>query len=597
MMRKGIFMCSSLSQDFATRIEQTISLDSELLKNHNFFELYPYDGGSGHIHHEIVGTLNDAEIADKVLNQNILAEWGNLTDLDFTKFARWRYIERYEWLTRFYFSVSLSRYCWKFNDAKTAKLVKNIILHFIAKYPPPKGDEQIEKHLNHISNLRKKYNQRTFEENARDDTEVSYMWYDFSPASRFLHILHSLFFLKDFNVFTELQLSVVRQSLYEHAELILVEENNFLQLKKSDNHQSLRGLVLLYAAFLFKDNGLWRDFFNAGCRICEFHADQDFGDDGTLTENSPTYHCFQTWHLRDAFVLLQKLKSELAGKLLKKLAKAVNFIDTFRQPDGFTPVINDGCGLYLNPFLKSLNDYKPDIKSEKGILFKDAKMAFYKDDKHYLVFDASVFTGKCSHYHAGKNALSYWFAGKPFLIDSGCCSYDDNLFFEWYKLPNSHSTLLIDDYGDGEILGVYNWGRHNNTNCTEWQKNDGYYSISSRLVSDVPSWNDVVWNRQLNICDDNLIVEDVVTGATGKKLSFIFNLHPDVKIKKYENGFLLENSGITLNLDFYVDDSMKIDLNNAKCFVDFTHIENTQILVNVTAKKLFMMKTIFRTVK
>ncbi|HBG26670.1 MAG: hypothetical protein A2Y10_18430 [Planctomycetes bacterium GWF2_41_51] len=581
--------------DFIKRIEEVIPLNAELLRNNNFFELYPYDGGGAYIHNQIVETINDAEIANKIINQNILAEWGGLADLDFTKFERWRSIEQSCWLTRFYFAASLSRHCWKTGDSQISKLIEKIILDFIRKYPSPKGIEQIERHLNRISNIRKEYNRRTFEENLRDDTEVPYMWYDFQPASRFLHILYCLYFLKDIGEFSDSQLHEICQSLYEHAELIWIEESNFLKLQKSSNHQSLRGLILLYAALLFKNYGKWNEFFEMGSKICDFHIENDFCDDGTLAENSPSYHCFETWHMRDAELLLRKLCPEFAEKFREKLAKAVSFIEKIKQPDGCTPVINDGYALYLDPFLKSLKGYKCSDKFPKAVLFKDAKIAVYKDDKSYLLFDASKFTGEQSHYHSGKNAVSYWFNNKPFFIDSGCCNYDDNLFADWYKCPQAHSSLLINGQGDGKAIGVYNWKNYSSADCHDWQENENNYTILSQLTSNMPEWKNVTWGRELSIWSDCLVITDMIEKADGKELCFIFNLHPDVKVESSNHYYLLDNEKTRLRLDFdiYNGSESGIIFNHGRCFVDFGHRQNIQILINVKAKGYFKMKTTF----
>jgi hypothetical protein len=78
-------------------------LSDALLRKHNFFELYPLDGGGYFIMKEHLETLDDLEIADKILNLKVLDSFGDLPNIDFKKFERWRSVEKSCWINRFYF--------------------------------------------------------------------------------------------------------------------------------------------------------------------------------------------------------------------------------------------------------------------------------------------------------------------------------------------------------------------------------------------------------------------------------------------------------------------------------------------------------------
>jgi hypothetical protein len=580
-------------------LESAMPLKPDLLEKYNFFELYPHDGGGAHIHYEIVGSVDDFEIAHAITKGNRLGEWGNLPNLDFGKLERWRSIERSCWINRFYFIASLSRYCWKSGDRQTAELVKNTILHFIRNFPAPKGLVEIERHVRYVYHIRDdEYNRRTCEENFRDETDVQYVWFDFQPASRVLHILYGLNFLRDFGIFVSEEIEEINKSLYEHAELICTEEIHFLPLLKGDNHQSLRGLVLLCAGAYFKGYGRWQEFLCEGCRICSFHINEDFHQDGVLAEHSPSYHCFETWHMRDAMLLSNRLGLELAvTDIDTRIDRAIAFIDAMRMPDRCSLVINDGYSLRLDGFLDAMADCRKTRNEQKLAFFADTGIGAYKSERHEVVFDCSSFTGRDSHYHAGKNAVTYWVNGLPLLVDSGCCSYDDPMFGNWYKYSQAHSSLLIDEKGDGDLIGTYNWRKHCQVSCNGWREDREGQMISSTLMSEVETWKDVRWTRTLKISDqEELNIVDLVENADGKNLCFVFNLHPDVVASRGERGIILQNRKAKTVMKFSCIKDINSDIifDKGTCFVDFKHRPSTRVLVKTTGASHFIMETHFQ---
>ena len=154
----------------------SLPIDDDLLKRHNFFELYPLDGGGRFIFQEVFGTIDDQKICEKVLKKNMLSGFGTVPNLNFKKFERWRSIEKSCWLNKFYFLVSMARVYWLTGEETIAKLVKNTILNFIRNCPHPEGKKAIGEHINFTKNIMNGYNRHTYEENQEDETDVRYIW-------------------------------------------------------------------------------------------------------------------------------------------------------------------------------------------------------------------------------------------------------------------------------------------------------------------------------------------------------------------------------------------------------------------------------------
>ena len=565
-----------------------LPMSDELLAKFNFFELYPFDGGGNFINAEILGGIDDKKNAEDILD-GALAEFGTLPRLDFARFERWRSIEKSCWLNRCYFIVPLAKYYRMTGDEKIAALVRDTMLHFIRNYQPPQTPEEIKAHLDYVYYIRDNdYNRNTYEDNQRSETNVKYIWFDFQPASRIIHFLYAMHFIKNSSSLTDSEFDELSAGIKAHAQLIAISEGRYEKLTSPGNHQSIRGLALLYAGTFFKD-----DFFlTEGIRICRFHIENDYFADGVLKEISPSYHVFETWHVRDAYILGLKHGFTVSAQHEKVLRGAAEFIRSMQQPDGCSTVIDDGYALFLSPFLKSLptNILASDKARAQAVsYYPDAQLGFYRDAERYVCFDASLNPGRFSHYHAGKNAFTYFCGQEPIFIDSGCCSYDDPVFSD-YKQADSHSALLVNNAGDGVFDGLYYCPDYTTPECSGWRNNE----ITAKISSTVAEWQDITWTRTLKVKNKGLELSDEVETISGteKEFTFIFNLHPNIQSEIINsNQVLLKGNKGKLLMSFETPLELEITQTSGKCFINAGHQQNTRIYINIKAGKSFFLNT------
>ena len=64
------------------------ALPEELLMQYNFFELYPFDGGGRFIQQEIVASIDDRMIAEKIISGSALSSFHTGGKLDFQKYEQ-----------------------------------------------------------------------------------------------------------------------------------------------------------------------------------------------------------------------------------------------------------------------------------------------------------------------------------------------------------------------------------------------------------------------------------------------------------------------------------------------------------------------------
>lgn len=569
-------------------------LPDEMLLSADFFDLYPLDGGGALVTPEIVSSVRDAEFAEQVLEQDALRDFGALPRLDYRRFERWRTVQKSCWVNRFYWLVPLAKRCALTGDKALARLVVAAMLHFIETCPAPADEAEALSHMKEVYHLRDNvYNQSSFEEIQRDDTDIRYVWFDFEPASRLIHWLHALHFLEMGGGLGAEERAKIVESLYRNAEVIFWGEHCLRPLRPRDNHQSLRGVALLHAGSFFRGAGAWREFLEEGAKIINFHSRESFFPDGALKEISPSYHIFQTWHVRDAHVLAARHGLHLDAGVASGLAKHAAFLKAATDGGGETVVLEDGYPVRTAPFLASLGAPATPASAEEREFFPNAGISVLRREGLFLLFDASPFTGRASHYHAGKNAVVLWVCGKPFLVDSGCCSYDDELFTKWYRLGQAHSTLLVDGQGDGHLRAFCDFASNADPRPSGWSDApDGACMTGSVLTSSASAWEGVVWSRTLRVARlGEVEIVDRVESSREVELSFIFNLHPDV-IPELETGrALLRNGSVELRMTWQCRVPVSVETRKGKVFRDFRHCENRQVWIHAAGRGVAEIRT------
>lgn len=546
-------------------------LSENLLWKNNFFELYPFDGGGYFITRDLMCTLDDENIYRKILHENALEKFGPLERLDFKRFEHWNTIELSCWINRLYFLVPLSKIAVIRNDFSVMKQVKDIILYYQKQYAPPQGREAVCKYGRQVLECRDRdYNNGA----ASQDSPIDYQWFDFQPASRIINIVNALSFLRNSPVITSPDWDKLDYFIYSNAETIYLDETYRCPLA-CGNHQALRGLALLYGATYFNSESFAADWLAKGMEIINFHIEHDFHEDGLLKEISPSYHVFETWIIRDAFLLAQRYGFELKPTTKAVLEKAFLACHALTQPDGRMIVINDGYTLNSSAFLDT---FPVSACLPSRVLLSKAQIAVNRSDSWFTTLDSSPFTGKYSHYHAGKNAVTIWFEQHPFVIESNCCSYDLPDFSEWHKQAQAHSTLLVNEQGDGILNGRYSWSSWADTRMTQIEKS----CVAGSLFSPAPGWEGVRWTRYLQNTRDVLIRDHVETDRK-KNMKFLFILHPDVLVEIKSDRIILKNH-VGIQLKWQSSSPVTWELLPGKVFLNGTSQPSQRLAATVEAK-------------
>ena len=501
-------------------------LPDELLRRHNFFDLYPFDGGGHFIQQAILGGGSDRELARRIVGEDALAPFRQADGhIDYLRFEFWRTIERSCWINRMYYVVPLARVAWLDGDETLARRCAEALLDFHRRYRPPQSAEEI------VALNRRVLKARDEDYNCGNmEGATEYQWFDFQPASRVLHTLYSLHFLRDFACITAEERAEIAEMVRENAEVIFLGEEA-LELHIG-NHQMLRGLALLYAGSFLNEER----FRKSGTRIVEYHVLNDYLPDGMLVDLSPSYHLFETWITRDAMRL-----AEFSPEAKARFRQAAAICRSFTTPDGTSLVLNDGYPLRMDGFLESLG---PIAEAPEEMLLPHAHIAVIHTPRWFAALDGTPVIGRFSHAHGGQIGLTLWADGEPFVVESGCCSYDDEDFCSWFKSAEAHATMVVDGVGCTCIQGQCECRHAAKIRTEAWQG----HIVTMQAISPAPEWEGVRWRRRLSWTPEECTVTDEIESVTEHRFTFFFPCAPNVQIRQDGEKVTLKRNGTLLQL-------------------------------------------------
>lgn len=220
----------------------------------------------------------------------------------------------------------------------------------------------------------------------------------------------------------------LRASLASHARQLAAEFSR--QPLHAGNHQSHAALAMLMA-----EHTLGGDT-SAAVRILDHHCGAAFFADGNSIELSPGYYPFIAALFREAYLL------EPRPAWRDRLVQCGRFLRAIQQPDGTTPPINDSGEVPVGPSLRILEDVLG-LAGDEPADFGDSNQAVLRDGRSYVFLDAGESHWR-AHLHSGRLGFHYWRDGRPRVVDSGCCNYDEPLRKLWYLTAAAHNTVLVD---------------------------------------------------------------------------------------------------------------------------------------------------------
>jgi hypothetical protein len=381
----------------------------------NIWEYLPMDQGGRLVHLQLIGTEKDDDITQTLRKKSFFKPWGNPIRWDALESTQ---SEKNFWLNRWYYLPSFARKYFVTGDRSYLVDLLRLFRSWRKANPVP-------------GNLAKYF------------AGGKSIWRDMQVAWRTQNLIWC-YFLGE-KGFSKAEKAELYQMIGIHARVL----NAYFgaQPLHRNNHQSHGAAAMLFAGILFPDLPLAGVLRGRAMAILDHHLQSAFYGDGNSVELSPGYYPFITSIFRDVFLLCKKNYVEQPKQMRQRLIQFHDYLTAVSQPDGTMPPINDSSECGGSVSLSILRELL-ELKGTKAVshYFPKSNQAVMREEGTYVFIDAGP--QMLWHWHGGKMGFHLWYGGRPVIVDSGVCNYDEPKRVGWYCTPEAHNTLIVDGAGD-----------------------------------------------------------------------------------------------------------------------------------------------------
>ncbi len=346
------------------------------------------------------------------------------------------------------------------------------------------------------------------------------------------------------------------------------------------NHLLENAFSLLLGAYYFRNEA----FFKKANNILKIELSEQFLEDGGHFERSPMYHQIMLFRLLDCWNLLENNSSfkpisdcEIS---LNAIEKCLNFLQTITFQNGDIPLVNDAAK-NIAPTTKQLTEYANQLNI-KGSVIKLSASGYRKFiyERYELFMDVGNIAPDYLPGHAHADTLSFilYVNQKPFIVDTGTSTYENNEIRQSERSTSAHNTIQLDNFEQSEMWSSFRVGRRAKaTILSENQhqvtaSHDGYKQLG------------IIHERTFITDYQQVIIQDKIIGTSKYPQKAFLHFHPSVEL-------LIEGNIIKTNFgNLIIDNALRITKNNCSTTEEFNKKIPTKMIT------LFFDKNITTTI-
>ncbi|PWK21396.1 heparinase II/III-like protein [Arcicella aurantiaca] len=313
------------------------------------------------------------------------------------------------------------------------------------------------------------------------------------------------------------------------AKYVRLSDN--LEYHLMGNHLLENGFSLLFGGVYFRKEA----FLKLAKNILKTELSEQILADGCHFERSVMYHQIILFRLLDCLNLLQNNRAlnlvELENEIAFYAQKMLGFLQTLTFQNGEIPLMGDAAK-NITPTTFQLLEYAQllNIEAQK-IDFSASDYRKFEEENVELLLNV----GRASpdylpaHSHCDIFNFILYVDEKPFIVDTGTSTYQNNERRHFERSTVAHNTVQIGDFEQSEIWSSFRIGRRAKVKIlTDSQKeilalHDGFQKIG------------IAHQRSFKIENRQIIIVDKVLGGTNYPVKAYLHFHPDVGIKVFEN--------------------------------------------------------------
>jgi uncharacterized heparinase superfamily protein len=359
--------------------------------------------------------------------------------------------------------------------------------------------------------------------------------------------------------------------LSEKAKLSLWNQVRWLKNRPEyhllGNHLFINAKALLFASafFNFKSDS---KYFKTANSILKKELEEQFLEDGAHFELSPMYHSLAMEDLLDLISISKILPNNIPLQLIqKKYKNGMYWLQSMIYNNYELAHFND-CANGIAPNYLELDAYAKmlgidrEIRADKKLnYYNSSGFVVYKDEKSHLIADFGKIGPNYLPGHAHADTLSFELAikGERVVVNSGTSIYGNSVDRLFQRGTAAHSTIHIDMENSSEVWSGFRVARRAvpfNIQINSNTESDNEISFQASHNGYLRLKNKAIHTRKFNLSNNTWTIEDEISGY-GNKLVSRFYLHPEIEVRKSENGMTFSKNHIDL-VNFKYD--RKLDL-------------------------------------
>ncbi|MDZ7898011.1 MAG: alginate lyase family protein [Arcicella sp.] len=318
------------------------------------------------------------------------------------------------------------------------------------------------------------------------------------------------------------------------------------------NHLLENAFSLLFGGYYFRN----QELLKVANKIFQKELPEQILADGGHFERSPMYHQIILFRLLDCLNLVRCNLTRSVGRLnsspverdfkqTNNLAafienrgvsfeqiltfytkKMLNFLQNITFKNGDIPLVNDAAK-NITTTTKQLFNYanQLNMKPQKSILSESGYRKF-ENANYELLIDVGNTAPDYQPAHAHCDTLSFvlYVHGKPFIVDTGTSTYENNEIRQKERSISAHNTVQIGNFEQSEIWSSFRVGRRAKAKIlseNEYEitaSHDGYKRIG------------IIHQRSYSIKNQAITIQDEIFGATQYLQKAYLHFHPNVEI-------------------------------------------------------------------
>lgn len=270
-----------------------------------------------------------------------------------------------------------------------------------------------------------------------------------------------------------------------HQELAYLHNNYEFHLL--GNHLLENGFAMILGGVFFKNE----DWVKKAKELIIRELNEQILEDGGHFELSPMYHniiFFRLLELIDWYSNTYPKDDEFLGFIKGKASKMKSYLKNIKFQNGDIPLFNDSAkNIALDT--KELLSYSEllGIEAIKTLKLNESGYRSYLNNNYEIKVDVAEIGASYQAGHGHSDALSFilYFKNRPFLIEQGTSTYNNNNRRKLERATEAHNTVVVADKNQSEVWDAFRVGKRATTTISNEgidfieAQHDGYRDLNA----------------------------------------------------------------------------------------------------------------------